>query len=355
MKAVYLAAPRRFEFREQAAPRSLKARDVHLKMTAVGVCGSDMHYFRAGRIGVQELTEPWVLGHECTAIVMARGCEVTCLQVGDRVAVDPLISCGKCSQCLAGRAHTCLAQQFLGCPGQLPGSMLEEMTMPAHCCLRVSNRLSDGDAVMAEPLAIALHALEQCKKVSGPEPESVLPQADAVVLGAGPVGLCVLAAAVEQGIKSIRVTDPLSYRQDMARHLGATASHCPSKIESALFQAVPDGADIVFECAGEAAALDQAVTLLKPGGVLVLVGIPEGNHIRMDINQIRRKEITLVNVRRQNDCAERAIELLESGRIDLSSVVTHHFPMDQSAEAFELVSQYSEKVGKVLIHFGQLP
>lgn len=356
MKAVYLAAPRQFEIREQAAPAMVGPAEVRLEMIAVGVCGSDMHYYRSGRIGVQVLTEPWVLGHECTAKVIEVGSEVTSLELGVRVAVDPLINCGECSQCLAGRSHTCLSQQFLGCPGQLPGSMLEQLVMPARCCLPVSDQLSDGEAVMAEPLAIALHALGQARKANvSRHPlsnKSSFISDDIAILGAGPVGLCVLAAALRQGAQNAVVCDPLAYRQCMAKNLGATTTASPTDLRATAARVAPAGFDVVFECAGEPTALDQAVDLLKPGGTLVLVGIPEGNRISLDINQIRRKEITLANVRRQNDCAELAIEMLESGQIDLTSVVTHHFPLTRSAEAFELVSQYSDQVGKVLIHFG---
>lgn len=344
MKAVYLTAPGRFATREVPDPELRGESDVLLRMQCVGVCGSDLHYYRTGRIGHQVLSEPWVMGHECTASVEAAGPAVRGLKKGDRVAVDPLIACGECDQCTSGRVHTCRRQRFLGCPGQQQGCMVESLVMPARCCFKVPETLSVGAAVMVEPFAIALHARRLLGDAAG----------KAIgVLGAGPIGLCVLAALQVAGAASVAVTDRLGYRLEMARNQGASSTH-PAESAAALQELAkqhPHGLDAVFDCSGEQAALNQALELLKPGGTLLLVGIPETDRVSFDINVMRRKELTLENVRRQNDCTVEAIELLASGAVQLDPIVTHHFDGAGSSAAFELAANYREGVGKALIHF----
>ncbi len=344
MKAVYLTAPGCFATREVPDPEPGGPGDVLLQMQAVGVCGSDLHYFRTGRIGSQVLTDPWIMGHECTGVVAQVGSAVTGLAPGDRVAVDPLIACGRCDQCLSQRSHTCRSQRFLGCPGQQHGCMCEFLVMPSACCFRVPAQLSTGAAVMVEPFAIALHAQRLLGDATGMA---------IGILGAGPIGLCVLGALKLAGAASIAVTDKLAYRVAMARNQGATSSHdvSGSDIAAELLAQHPAGLDAVFDCSGEQAALDQAITLLKPGGTLLIVGIPEADRVSFDINLMRRKELTVKNVRRQNDCTAHAIELLSSGKLDLDPVVTHHFELSESQTAFDLVASYQGGVGKALIHF----
>jgi L-iditol 2-dehydrogenase len=344
VKAVYLTAPGQFVTRQVPDPELTGSSDVLLETQAVGVCGSDLHYYRTGRIGNQVLTEPWIMGHECTAIVKQVGGAVSGLKAGDRVAVDPLIACGRCDQCRGGRVHTCRQQRFLGCPGQQHGCMAELLVMPSECCFRVPEQLSVGAAVMVEPFAIALHA----QRLLGDTTDKAIG-----ILGAGPIGLCVLGAVQLAGAGATHVTDVLDYRLELARRQGATSAHHvhDSDVVRDLLQQHPAGLDAVFDCSGEQAALDQAIALLKPGGTLLVVGIPELDRVSFDINLMRRKELSIRNVRRQNDCTADAIEILQSGKLDLNPVVTHHFELAQSQAAFELVSSYRDGVAKALVHF----
>jgi L-iditol 2-dehydrogenase len=349
MKAVYLTKPGRLETREAPDPKLRQPTDVLLELSAVGICGSDLHYFRTGRIGSAVLDQPWIMGHECAAVVAEVGSAVTGLAVGDRVAVDPLIACGRCDQCRSGRKHTCREQHFLGCPGQQQGCLCQRIVMPSECCFRVPDQLSVGAAVMVEPFAIALHAQRLLGSAQGKH---------IGILGAGPIGLCVLAALQLAGAASLTLTDPLAYRLEMARKLGATSVHllAPGQVDSAgvveeILGRHPGGLDAVFDCSGEQAALDQAAALLAPGGTLLIVGIPEVSRVSFDINVLRRKELTLKNVRRQNDCTELAVELLGSGRVQLDEVITHRFDLSESQDAFELVSNYRDGVAKALITF----
>jgi L-iditol 2-dehydrogenase len=344
MKAVYLSAPGEFVTRDVPDPELTSPSDVRLRVGAVGVCGSDLHYYRTGRIGSQVLTEPWIMGHECMATIESVGAGVQGLAPGDRVAVEPLIACGSCDQCRLGRANTCRKQRFLGCPNQQHGCMCQLLVMPAACCFRVPAHLSAGAAVMVEPFAIGLHAQRLWGSAEGKA---------VAVLGAGPVGLCVLAALRLAGASAVALTDRLGYRLDMARALGASSTHHSerSDVVREIEQAHPNGVAAVFDCSGEQAALDQSLALLAPGGSLVVVGIPETDRVSFDINALRRKEIDIINVRRQNECTADAVDLLSRGAVDLDPVITHHFGLSESAAAYHLVANYRDSVEKALIHF----
>lgn len=344
MKAVYLSAPGHFTTRDVADPELATPTDVRLRLQAVGVCGSDLHYYRTGRIGNQVLSNPWIMGHECTAVVESVGRDVAGLSCGDRVAVDPLIACGACDQCRAGRANTCRNQRFLGCPNQQHGCMCQLLVMPAACCFKVPESMSVGAAVMVEPFAIALHAQRLLGDVHG---KSI------GVLGAGPIGLCVLGALRLGGARAVAVTDRLAYRLDMAAALGAASTHHTERTDPVreIAAAHPRGLDAFFDCSGEQAALDQAVALLAPGGSLVIVGIPEADRVGFDINALRRKELGVINVRRQNDCTADAVDLLARRALELDPVITHHFGLSESQAAFDVVASYREGVAKALIHF----
>lgn len=345
MRQVVLTQPGHFEMSRAPMPQLQRPQDVLLRVESVGVCGSDIHYFKQGRIGSQRLEGPFVVGHECSAQVEAVGSAVQGLSPGDRIALDPLVCCGGCDQCRSGRPHTCRKQQFLGCPGQLPGAMRDYLVMPEECCFKVSSELSPGATVMAEPFAIGLHAQRQFGAI---EPNNAF-----AVVGCGPVGLCVLTALRQAGASQVVCSEPLAYRQAMARQLGAAKVVHPDRAQAEWLASHPGGFDAVFECCGEPSALRFGLELLKPGGTLVIVGIPEEDSVSLDIGLLRRKELIIKNVRRQNGCAEDAARLLDTGKTGLEAVVTHKFQPEQSQQAFELVSRYGDGVGKALIEFSE--
>jgi L-iditol 2-dehydrogenase len=158
MKAAFLTSIRKIEIREVPPPAIVRPDDVLLRVATVGVCGSDMHYYRNGRIGSQGIEFPWVVGHECAGTVAKVGPEVKNLRAGDRVAVDPLIACCRCDQCLGGRENTCRKQKFLGSPGQTPGALAEFLVMPERCCFPISANVTFEQATLVEPFAIGLYA-----------------------------------------------------------------------------------------------------------------------------------------------------------------------------------------------------
>ncbi len=342
MKAALLTGIRQMEVREVPDPVLRSDTDVLLKVEQVGVCGSDIHYYETGRIGSQVVHFPFIVGHECAATVVKVGPAVKHVKVGQHVVVEPAVSCHGCEQCRAGRENTCYKLQFLGTPGQLSGCLCEYLVMPEDCCFPTNDAITLEQGALCEPLAIAVYAVQQAK----------LPKkADVAILGAGPIGLSCLVSARAAKAGACYLTDRIRERVDMARTHGATWAGNPLKenvVEMILTQC-PLGMDVVFECAGQQETVDQAIELLKPGGRLMLIGIPREQHISFSIDRARRKEITIVNVRRQNRCTQVAIDLVASRRIDADFMVTHRFKLAEIKEAFELVAGYKDGVIKAMI------
>jgi len=342
MRAALLTGIKQIALRESPQPKLHSPRDVLLLVEAVGVCGSDIHYYRCGGIGAQAVEFPWPLGHECAGRVVEAGSAAGHLQPGQRVAIDPLVACGQCDQCRAGRPHTCRRQNFLGCPGQSPGALAEYLVIPAECCYPVPDSMTAAQTVMVEPFSIALHAQRLARPEAG---------AKIAVLGSGPIGLCVLLALRAAGDCTIYATDLVEDRLEVARRLGARWAGNPrsTNIVAAITELEPDGVDFVFECAGEQETLDQGIELLKPGGAMLILGIPEVERVSFDIHALRRKETWIGNVRRQNQCMAAAIDLITRGVVNLDPLVTHHFPLAETAAAFELVAGYRDGVLKAII------
>ena len=246
MKAVVLTGIRKMELRDIPAPRIEKDTDVLLKVGAVGVCGSDVHYYTTGRIGSQVVKYPFRVGHEFAATVQDVGRRVKRLTPGQRVAVEPAMSCGVCDQCRVHRRHTCRKLRFLGCPGQAEGCLCEYIVMPAECCYPVKRRTTLEQAAIAEPLSIGVYAVEHSVHMRG---------ARIGILGAGPIGLSVLHAAIVRKAGRIYVTDKIEARMAAALCAGADWTGNPAK------------QDVVAEIsAKEPLLLDAGLRMLRPAG-----------------------------------------------------------------------------------------
>jgi len=346
MKAAFLTGIRQMEIRETPRPEISDPHGVLLRVGLVGVCGSDVHYYTTGRIGTLVVKYPEWTGHECAGRVVAVGDQVKTLRVGQRVAVDPLITCGHCDQCLSGREHTCRNQSFLACPGQGPGALAEYLVMPERSCYAIPDGMTMVQAAAIEPLSIGVYAQRLAQMQRG---------AKIAILGSGPIGLCVLLASRAACRCTVYATDLLDERLAMARRCGATWTGDPKQIDvvRAIRELEPLGVDFVFECAGQQETLDQAIELLKPGGTVLMIGIPEVDRVSFSIHAMRRKEIRLQSVRRQNQCMAPAIELVSKGDINLDQIVTHHFPLAETKQAFDLVADYRDGVVKAIVHVAE--
>ncbi len=343
MKAALLTSPGKFESRQLPDPKIENETDVLIRIKAVGVCGSDMHYYTTGRIGSQVVQYPFVVGHESSGIVEKIGRGVTRVKPGERIAIEPAVSCGKCDQCIAGRENTCRELRFLGAPGQMDGAMREYIVMPQENCFPMGKDMTFEQGALSEPLAIAVYAVERSELPDG---------ANVAILGTGPIGMSVFHALRTGNPGNVYVTDKIEARLEFAKQLKPAWSGNPDRVDvvKEVERAEPLMMDVVFECSGDPAAIVQAVKLMKPGGKLMMVGIPEVDDVAFPIHELRRKEITIINVRRQNHCTQKAVDLLERHSINMDSLVTHHFPLEEAGRAFDLVASHREGVMKAMIH-----
>lgn len=318
--------------------------EVLIKVKSVGVCGSDMHYYRTGRIGSQVVAFPFLLGHEFAGEIVKTGEGVTSLKTGDRVAVDPAMSCGHCDQCNAGREHTCRNLTFLGNPGQSDGCMKTHIIMPAKTCFVLPDNLNFDDGMLCEPFSIGIYAAKSYGDVKGK---------DVGIIGYGPIGMSTHFALKAYGVGSVAVSEKLDYRLDFARKFDADVLVNPLKEDllECINENYKNQLDVVFECCGQQDAVAQAIEMLKPGGTLMIVGIPEFDVWHFPVDQLRRKEITIKNVRRQNECMQDAIDMLSGVSSDLKQMITHHFDYTQSQQAYDLVEAYEDKVMKAVMTF----
>jgi L-iditol 2-dehydrogenase len=344
MRQMVLTGIEAMEMREASAPRIVRDTDVLIRIGAVGVCGSDIHYYARGRIGDQVVQYPFAVGHESAGTVVEVGSAVRKVKPGDRIAIDPAVPCGTCDQCRAGRAHTCRALNFLGCPGQIEGCLGELLVMPEQSCYPLARGLSLEAGAFSEPLAIGIWATELAGKLDG----------KAVgILGFGPIGASVLLASLRHRPRKILVTDRIPARLDVARRAGAAWVGSPdtADVTRDMVAEEPGKLDVVFECCGQQSALDQATDLLRPGGKLMFVGIPEVDRVCFTPDKLRRWELCIQSVRRQNECVRKALDLLASGAVDLDLFLTHRFPFERTKEAFDLVKDYREGVMKATVLF----
>jgi L-iditol 2-dehydrogenase len=344
MKAMMLTGIRQMELKEVSTPAILNDRDVLIKMKTLGVCGSDIHYYVSGKIGSQVVQYPFTVGHEGAGEVEAVGKGVSMVKPGDRIAIEPAMPCWECDQCQAGRPHTCRNLRFLGCPGQAEGSLSEYIVMPETSCFKIPDKMSYDEAAISEPLAIGLYAVKQSIPMNG---------ARVGILGFGPIGMSVMLPALAMGAKEVYVTDKIDERLRIAEKSGASLTANPDRedVVKKISGEVPELLDVVFECCGQQDAIDNAVDLLKPGGKLMVIGIPEFERWSFPVDISRRKELCIQNVRRQNEAVQPALDMMASGEISVSAMATHRFSFKRSKEAFDLVAAYGDGVMKAMIDF----
>jgi L-iditol 2-dehydrogenase len=344
MKAMKLTGIRQMEMMEVPTPSILNERDVLIKMKTLGVCGSDIHYYVSGKIGSQVVEYPFAVGHEGAGQVEAVGQGVSLVKPGDRIAIEPAMPCWECDQCKAGRPHTCRNLRFLGCPGQAEGSLSEYIVMPETSCFKIPDHLSYDEAAISEPLAIGVYAVKQSIPMEG---------AKVGILGFGPIGMSVLLPALAQGASGVYVSDKIEERLRIARQNGAalTAHADRENVVEKFTDKVPELLDVVFECCGQQEAVDQAVELLKPGGKLMIIGIPEFERWSLPVDTTRRKELCIQNVRRQNEAVQPALDMMAGGEVSVAPMVTHRYGFRDTKQAFDLVAGYQDGVMKAMIDF----
>jgi L-iditol 2-dehydrogenase len=316
----------------------------------VGICGSDHHYYSEGEIGGAVVDEGMIIGHEFSGWVAETGPGVdeTRLPVGQLIAVEPAISCGTCEFCLRGHPNICPHNLFVGSPNHV-GAMAEYIVMPAENCFPLPDALTPDEGAMLEPLGVAIHTVDLAHLKVG---QSV------AVLGAGPIGLLTAAMAKAAGAAPIFVTEPLASRRDFAEVYAADAAFDPDSedVVARILEATDGrGVDVAFEAAGASETPDQSARVTCPGGKVVVVGIPDDNTMTMTASEVRRKGLTIKLVRRMKHTYPRAIQLVESGTIDVDAVATHHFSMEEIDAAFRIVADYEDGVLRAIIRVAEHP
>ena len=346
MLAARLHGPRDLRVERVPVPGPPGAGQVLLRVKTTGVCGSDLHSYHDARIGDTAIEGPFVIGHEFSAVVDAVGPGASDgghqpLAVGTRVAVDPAQPCGRCESCDQGHPNLCHRLHFCG---NFPdgGSLCEWMHMPARSCFPVPGAIDDTQAALIEPLGVALHAVDLARIRVG----------DTVaIIGAGAIGLLILQLVRLAGASVVFVSDKFPWRLALAERWGARPLPCDGPDPSGILsrETRGRGVDVAIEAAWADHSIGQATDAVRLGGRVVLVGIPGDDRLVMKHSTARRKGLTVRLSRRMKHVHRRAIGLILDGRVDLSTLVTHRFPLARAAEAFQLNAAYGDGVVKVVI------
>lgn len=334
-RAFYIRGPRDV----RVAPFNLrpgKPDEVLLEVSAVGLCGSDLHYYKDGGIGSAKIQEPFVPGHEFGGRLVDDLPELG-LASGALVAVDPNNACGHCTHCREGYPNLCPSVEFIGAP-PFDGAMTERLWVPKGSVVPVPEAFTATDAAMLEPLGVAIHAVGLAKP-------RLMEQV--ALVGCGPIGLLILQVLRVAGAGEILAVDPLAHRRDAAARLGA--SQTGASVTEIQTWTSGEGAPLVVEATNSPEGMHDAVRAARIGGRVVLVGIPDGGTYTLPAAEARRRALKIKFARRMGEVYPLAIALVASGRVDVASVVSHTFPLEETPEAFRLHAEDAPGMLKSII------
>ena len=342
-KGAYMQGTDKMILKEIPVPET-KEKEVLVQIEYVGICGSDVHYFHTGCCGSYkvDLSQDFMLGHECAGTVVKVGEGVKDLKVGDRVALEPGITCGKCEFCKSGHYNLCPDVVFLATP-PVQGCYEQFIAFPEDMCFKLPDNVSTLEGCLIEPLSVGFHAANQGEVGVG---DTVM------ILGSGCIGLVTMLACKAHGAGQIIVADLVDARLEKAKELGATAVINSKNTD--VFKEVERltngrGADVVFETAGSPVTIAQTPFLVRRGGTITLVGLASQEEITYNFAQIMDKEATIKSVFRYRNIYPKAIAAVSSGAIDVKKIVTHEFDLDHIQEAFdEAVNNKTDLVKAVI-------
>lgn len=342
MRAIVAHAAKDLKIEERPTP-DLGPHDIRVRTAFGGICGSDLHYYHDGGFGAVRLREPMILGHEVSGIVEAVGAEAERVKPGDRVAVNPSVPCNRCRYCLEGRQNQCLDMRFYGSAMRFPhvqGAFREVLVCREAQAHPVPDGVSLQEAAMAEPLAVALHASRRAGPLIGRR---------VLVSGSGPIGALTAMAARRAGAAEIVVTDIADGALAFASRVGADRTIDVSKPGALSEYAADKGYfDCLFEASGAEAALRSGIEVVRPGGILVQLGL--GGDMTIPINVITAKELELRGTFRFHEEFALALEFMRKRLIDVKPLITATAPIESARDAFELATDRSRSM-KVQIAF----
>ncbi|GEO17726.1 L-idonate 5-dehydrogenase [Microvirga aerophila] len=343
MRGVIIHGPKDLRVEEITAT-PLGPRDVRVRIEAGGICGSDLHYYHHGGFGTVRVQEPMALGHEIAGTVHDVGSDVSLVSRGMRVAVNPSQPCNECRYCRAGQHNQCLNMRFMGSAMRFPhvqGGFRERITVDEGQAIPIAPTMTMAEAAMAEPLAVCLHAARQAGSLLG---------AKVLVTGCGPIGTLAVVAARYAGASEIVATDLSPYPLSIARQVGATktinVADDPQGLESYTHE--KGTFDVLFEASGNEAALRGALDALRPGGVIVQLGL--GGDMKLPINIIVAKELQIRGTFRFDEEFRLAVDIMGKGLVDVKPLLTQTIPFERAVDAFTLASDRSQAM-KVQLTF----
>lgn len=336
MKSIVAHAARDLRIEDHSEPTP-RAGEVLIQIERGGICGSDLHYYNHGGFGTVRLKEPMTLGHEVAGRVVAMGADATGVTEGQRVALSPSRPCYQCAYCLGGQHNHCLNMRFYGSAMPFPhiqGAFSEFVVADPRQCADAS-LLSAGEAAMAEPLAVVLHAAKRAGDLLGKH---------VLVTGCGPIGMLSVLVARAAGAARITATDVAPFTLQKAREIGADDVHNVAEMPDALMAYADDkgSIDVHFECSGVASALSAAIPALRPGAVIMQLGL--GGDMTLPLQAMTAKEIELRGSFRFHAEFFTAVDLMQRGRLDVTPLITHSFPLDKAIAAFDMASDRSQAI-----------
>lgn len=331
-QAFVLRAPNQAKLEPYEMPGDPGPDEVLCRTLAVGICGSDIHYWRDGKVGTFILgNEPFVLGHETAAEIVRCGKNVLHLKPGDRVAVEPTVSCGDCDYCLNDQYNLCPQITCHATP-PIDGTLQHYFIHTAKYCFKVPEKLTNDECAMMEPLAVAVHA---CQRVNITKKSNIL------ITGAGPIGLLILQVAKAYGANRVVITDINEERLNFAKELGADETILIQRenSEEKNVQIIRDrfnqiGSDIAFECSGVGVNFRLIIFASKPGGTCMFVGMGP-SELQLPVAAAAFREIKIYGSLRYKGCFPIAIDLVANGQVNLQKMATHHFDFAETLKAFE--------------------
>jgi L-idonate 5-dehydrogenase len=343
MRAIVIHAPKDLRI-DDFPDTGPDAGQVRVKIANGGICGSDLHYYHHGGFGTVRIQHPMALGHEISGVVAAVGADVTDVTEGMRVAVNPSLPCGHCRYCREGLRNQCLDMRFLGSAMRNPhvhGGFREYITVDAAQAVPISAKLSLAEAAMAEPLSVCLHAAHQAGSLLGKR---------VLITGCGPIGALMVVVARYGGAAEIVVTDVADAPLAVAEKLGASRVANVAKDGAALdgYKADKGTFDVLFEASGNQAALRSALDVLRPGGIIVQVGI--GGEMTLPLNTVVAKELQIRGTFRFDREFELAVRLMGEGLLDVKPLISASLPFYRAIEAFELATDRARSM-KVQLTF----
>lgn len=339
---IHKAKDLRVEERAEASPQ---AGQVAITMATGGICGSDLHYYNHGGFGPITIKEPMILGHEVSGYIRALGDEVEGLEVGDLVAISPSRPCGSCKYCAQGLRNHCLNMRFYGSAMPFPhiqGAFQESLIADAGQCVK-ANGLTAGEAAVAEPLSVTLHAARRAGEMLGKK---------VLITGSGPIGTLSILAARAAGAAEIVVTDLSDQALAYAKKVGADRTINVVTAPDALAAYEPDKGyfDVLFECSGAAPALAAGMAAMRPRGVVMQLGM--SGEMTLPMLLLTAKELDLRGSFRFHEEFATAVQLMQSGQIDVKPLISHTFGIDDAVEAFEVATDRGQSM-KTQIQFAK--